>query len=150
MGITTTSLYGKSIQYDRLECLKFVGYTKGNSVQNIPPEVTKLCNDYLKSEFGYNYRLAKKFIILQKTFDKLNIPKEDILTSNPKGIYFGFTFPNSKSILNKKNKQIELSEFKKYELKSVNEIYYWWIDRWAIQRFNNIIKTNRLNKNENN
>lgn len=46
LGITTTSLYGKSIQYDRLECLKFVGYTKGNSVQNIPSEVTKLCNQY--------------------------------------------------------------------------------------------------------
>jgi hypothetical protein len=80
LGITTTSLYGKSIQYDRLIHLKFVGYTKGNSVQSITPEITKLCNEYLKKECGLNYKLAKKFIILQKTFDKLNIPKEEILT----------------------------------------------------------------------
>ncbi len=148
LGITTTSLYGKSIQYDRLEYLKFVGYTKGNSVQNIPPEVTKLCNEYLKSEFGYNYRLAKKFIILQKAFDKLNIPKEDILTSNPKGIYFGFTHSNSKKILCGKNtKEISLTDFNKNNILSVNETFTWWIDRWATNRFNNLVKTNRLNKN---
>ena len=99
LGITTTSLYGKSVQYDRLKHIKFVGYTKGNSVQSITPEITKLCNDYLKTEYGYNYKLAKKFIILQKTFDKLNIPKEDILMSNPKGIYFGFTCSKSKKYL---------------------------------------------------
>lgn len=149
LGITTTSLYGKSIQYDRLECLKFVGYTKGNSVQNIPPEVTKLCNQYLKSEYGYNYKLAKKFIILQKTFDKLNIPKEDILTSNPKGIYFGFTFDKSKDYLRSKisNSNNIFNPYKN-KLKSSNEIYNWWLNRWAEKRFNNLLKTNRLNKNE--
>lgn len=147
LGITTTSLYGKSIQYDRLECLKFVGYTKGYSVQNIPPEVTKLCNQYLKSELGYNYRLAKKFIILQKTFDKLNIPKEDILTSNPKGIYFGFTFDKSKDYLRNKIKNSN-NIFNLNKLKSSNQIYNWWLNRWAEKRFENLLKTNRLNKNE--
>ena len=147
LGITTTSLYGKSIQYDRLDCLKFVGYTKGYSVQNIPPEVTKLCNQYLKSELGYNYRLAKKFIILQKTFDKLNIPKEDILTSNPKGIYFGFTFDKSKDYLRNKIKNSD-NIFNSNKLKSSNQIYNWWLNRWAEKRFKNLLKTNRLNKNE--
>ncbi len=99
LGITTTSLYGKSVQYDKLKELKFVGYTKGNSVKDIPSEVTKICNDYLKFEYGYNYKLSKKFIILQKTFDNLGISKEDILTSNPKGIYFGFTCNESKKLL---------------------------------------------------
>jgi hypothetical protein len=32
LGIITTGLYGKSIQYDRLKELKFIGYTSGNSV----------------------------------------------------------------------------------------------------------------------
>ena len=144
LGITTTSLYGKSIQYDRLKCLKFVGYTKGNSVQNVPSEVTKLCNQYLKTEFGYNYRLAKKFIILQKTFDKLNIPKEDILTANPKGIYFGFTFLESKDYL--RGKKINTNEIFKFDinkLKSSNEIFNWWLNRWAEKRFNNLLKLNK-------
>ena len=87
------------ILYDKLKELKFVGYTKGNSVNGIPSEVTKICNEYLKFEYGYNYKLSKKFIILQKTFDNLGISKEDILTSNPKGIYFGFTCNESKKLL---------------------------------------------------
>jgi hypothetical protein len=42
---------------------------------------------------------------LQKTFDVLNLPKEDILVDNPKGIYFGFTYPESKKILKSKSKK---------------------------------------------
>jgi hypothetical protein len=38
-GITTMSIYGKSIQYDRLPQLKFVGYTNGNTTSAIPQEV---------------------------------------------------------------------------------------------------------------
>jgi len=34
--------------------------------------VTNLCLDFLKKEYGYNYKKSKKFIILQKAFDKLN------------------------------------------------------------------------------
>ena len=116
------------------------------SIQNVPSEVTKLCNQYLKSEFGYNYRLAKKFIILQKAFDKLNIPKEDILTSNPKGIYFGFVFADSKNYL--RNKIQNNTNFSCDNLKTSSEIFNWWIDRWATNRFNNLTKTNRLNKTE--
>jgi hypothetical protein len=85
--------------YDKLKELKFVGYTKGNSVNGVPSEVTKICNEYLKFEYGYNYKLSKKFIILQKAFDNLGISKEDVLTSNPKGIYFGFTCNESKKLL---------------------------------------------------
>jgi len=93
------NICNRYILYDKLKELKFVGYTKGNSVKDIPSEVTKICNEYLKFEYGYNYKLSKKFIILQKTFDNLGISKEDILTSNPKGIYFGFTCNESKKFL---------------------------------------------------
>jgi len=144
LGLTTTSLYGKSIQYDRLPDLKFVGYTKGNSVYSIPSEVTKLCSQYLKSTIGYTS--SRKFIILQKAFDTLNIPKEDILTSNPKGIYFGFTHPNSKDYLTGKTNIIP--DFSNNKINTATEIFNWWIDRWATQRYQNLIKTNRL-KNDN-
>ena len=142
LGICTTSLYGKSIQYARLKHLKFVGFTKGNSVQSIPSDVTKLCNQYLKSEYGYNYNLTKKFIILQKTFDELNIPKEDILTSNPKGIYFGFTCSDSKDyLIGKTDKMPILSE---YNLHSIDRIFRWWVKRWATHRFVHLTNTNKL------
>ena len=142
LGITTTSLYGKSIQYDRLKNLKYLGNTKGFSSYKVPSEVTKLCNDFLKEEFNYNYDLKKKFIILQKTFDVLNLPKEDILVDNPKGIYFGFTYPESKKILKSKSKKdIKLT---KTGIKTAAEIFDWWVERWATQRYDNLVKNNKL------
>ena len=143
LGITTTSIYGKSIQYDRLKQLKFLGYTRGNSVQMVPSEVTKLCNEYLKIEFNYNYNLSKKFIILQKTFDELNISKEDILTSNPKGVYFGFTC-DARQFL--KRLTDEIPKISKQQ--NMNDIFIWWINKWAGQRFNHLVNTNRLKIND--
>lgn len=144
LGITTTSLYGKSIQYDRLKNLKYVGLTKGNSSYKVSSEVTNLCLDFLKKEYGYNYKKSKKFIILQKTFDKLNLPKEDILTDIPKGVYFGLTFTNSKKILNQENQNLDL--INKKELKSAQQIFDWWVERWAKQRFEHLNKSNKIKK----
>ncbi len=144
LSITTTSLYGKSIQYDRLKNLKFIGKTKGNSSYKVSSELTNLCSNFLKKEYGYNYYKKKKFIILQKTFDKLSLPKEDILTDNPKGIYFGFTYSKSKYILNQQNPNFDLID--NSELKSAQEIFIWWIDRWANQRFEHLNKSNNIKK----
>ena len=139
LGITTTSLYGKSIQYDRLKCLKHVGFTKGNSTYQISSEITKLSQDYLKTK-GYDYPLRKKFIILQKTFDLLNLPKEEIL-SNPKGIYFGFTSPQSQHFLQGKTDTIPDPI---PDAKTTQEIFDWWVDRWAKQRYTHLQKTGKF------
>ena len=142
LGLTTTSLYGKSIMYSRLPFLKHIGFTKGNSCFNISDEVTSICKDYLKQK-GYYYHSKKKFILLQKAFDLLNIPKEDILTDNKKGIYFGFTSKKSKKYLQGK---IDKKPNPISELKNINEIYNWWIERWANQRYNFLKENNRLQK----
>lgn len=143
LGITTTSLYGKSIQYDRLKCLKFVGFTKGNTSHGVSTEITKLCNDYLKEFSNNKSTYNKKFIILHKTFDKLNIPKDDILTTNPKGIYFGFTCPESKNYLcgNTEKTPNPL----KHSQNSIQQIFDWWINRWAKQRYEHLKLNNKLN-----
>ena len=144
LAITTTSLYGKSIQYDRLPCLKFIGYTKGNSVMNIPSEVTSICANYLKREYNLNYPPRKKFIIIQKAFDKLNISKEDFLQSNPKGIYFGYTCSNARGILCGTPLGEKESLMYNKNVKPAKEISEWWINRWAIQRFSNLIEKNNI------
>jgi len=143
LGITTTALYGKSIQYDKLKELTFIGYTKGNSVKDIPPEVTKICNDYLKFEYGYNYKLAKKFIILQSAFDKLGISKEDILSSNPKGIYFGFTSDKSKDFLRGKSKEIPVLH-NDTKIQSCDSIFTKWLQKYAKNRFISLTNKNNL------
>ena len=144
LAIITTSLYGKSIQYDRLPFLQFIGYTKGNSVMNIPSDVTKICADFLKKEFQLDYPLRKKFIIVQKAFDKLGISKEDFLQSTPKGIYFGYTCNNAHDMLTGKT-PIHISPKYNQHVKPAQEICQWWIGRWAIQRFNHLTTNQRLN-----
>ena len=144
LGITTTSLYGKSIQYDRLPFLKYMGNTKGNSVSNIPPEVTKLCANYLNSEYNINYPLRKKFIILQKAFDKLGMSKENLLKSNPKGVYFGFTCADSKSYLDGTNDCVPNLNSPKYNVRCVDDIFEKWCSRWADQRITHLQKEGRV------
>jgi hypothetical protein len=139
LGITTTSLYGKSVQYDKLKELKFVGYTKGNSVNGIPSEVTKICNDYLKFEYGYNYKLSKKFIILQKAFDNLGISKEDVLTSNPKGIYFGFTCNESKKFLCGVGAGAAKGTFSGAGA-GISDIFQSWFNKYATNRSKSLSK----------
>lgn len=141
LGLTTTSLYGKSIQYDRLECLKYVGLTKGNSVKDIPSEVVKLCANYLKHEYNQEYPSRKKYIILQSAFNKLGLSKEDLLRSNQKGIYFGFTHKKSQDFLLGKIKTIPNV---RESAKTAKEIFQWWLDRWATQRFYNLEKKKQL------
>ncbi len=134
-GIVTTSLYGKSIQYEQLKELKLVGYTKGNSVCHIQPEVTKLCKEYLKDE--HNITINDNFLVLQKAFDRLGLDKHEYLSSNPKGIYFGYLGQNKQEA-----KDFLCNKIDSYEptgLKNVQEIFNEWkgCAKWRWNYLNN-------------
>jgi hypothetical protein len=137
LAITTTSLYGKSIQYDRLKEIKLIGYTKGNSVYKYPKEFVQECNKYLKDY--YNITVNKKLYTISRVLQKLELPKDEFMISNPKGIYFGFVYPDSKDYLCNK-----INKIKEYKLKSINEIFNKWLNRWGIQRYNNLLNSNKI------
>ena len=137
LGITTTSLYGKSIQYDRLKEIKLIGYTKGNSVYKYPMVFIQECQKYLKK--FHNIILDRKLYIISRVLQKLELPKDEFMMSNPKGIYFGFVYPDSKDYLCNK-----IDKINNYNLKSINEIFNEWLDRWAINRYNNLLKNNKI------
>ena len=128
-----------------------MGFTKGNSVQKIPPEVTKLCNEYLKQERGngLSYNTSKKYIIIQEAFNKLNIPKEEVLMSIPKGVYFGYTFHQSKQFLtdtDTNHLESDNYQFQTTQLQTVSEWTSWRLNRWAIRRYTNLESNNLLKK----
>ena len=108
LAITTTSLYGKSIQYDRLKEIKLIGYTKGHSVYKYPKEFVQECNKYLKDY--YNISVNKKLYIISRVLQKLELPKDEFMISNPKGIYFGFIYPDSKDYLCNKINKIKINK----------------------------------------
>lgn len=145
LGITTTSLYGRSIQYERLPFIKFMGLTKGNSVHKISTSTVKLCRQILRNDFNLDSNKYSKFNTLMTCFNRLNIPREDYLVSNKKGVYFGFTHNDSKEYLCGRLKE-EPNPIK--DTKTVNEIYSWWLKRWAIQRYEHLVKTKRIKSYE--
>lgn len=143
LGIITTGLYGKSIQYDRLKEIKFIGMTSGNSVYKISPEITKLCREYLLSAHNKITNKTSKLYVLSDAIQRLKLPRELFMTDNPKGIYFGFTYENSKVILCGKKKKL-----KNPINKTTNEMFNEWYNRWAIQRYTNLKNTNRIQELE--
>jgi len=145
LGITTTSLNGKSIMYDRLKCFKKIGDTKGNSTKDISEETTKLCKKYL-DEKKISYNSKTKLFYIKNTLNKLAISNEYI-QSNPKGIYFGFTSEKSKNYLSGKTNEIPdvISESKKSQ-----DIFQEWFDRWAVNRFKELNLKKKFKKDHEN
>lgn len=134
-GITTLSIYGKSIQYDRLSCLKFLGYSRGYSTMNIPQEVI----DYART---IDNRHSDTLFMLKKVFSTLNIPIDDFTRHIRKGIYFGYTHPRSKEFLCSQTEMVEPNPLE--TAKTVEEITEWWKQRWAIQRFTHLTNMGKM------
>jgi hypothetical protein len=137
LGITTTGLYGKSIQYDRLKELKFLGYTKGNSVYKIPNELVEKCKKFLISK-GKNY--TKKFFVIGQTLHYLGLSRDMYMSDTPKGIYFGFCNSNAKDFLIGKIKNIEEDP----KISNIKDIFEDWKNIYAIKRYNHLKLTNRI------
>ena len=130
LGIVTTSLHGKSIMYDRLKCLKFIGYTKGFSTCKISEQVINDCKKYIKNQKNKIVDTKKKLFYVKETLRSLGI-SEKHMTSNPKGVYIGFTHDDSKDYLNGKIDKIP--KIKK-NLSTAQETFDEWVNRWATQR----------------
>ena len=138
-GFTTMSLYGKSIQYDRLNNIKLIGYTRGSSLKNISSDVIDYCKYYLREnkETIPNDNLW----IVTKTLKRVNISVEDFLKSNKKGIYFGFTNEKGKDFLNGK---INYEPNPIESAKTCKDIYKWWLNRWGKPRYEHLSKSGRI------
>ncbi len=144
LGLTTMSLNGKSIQYDRLSIFKYLGLTKGVSTSGVNAEITQKCKKYLELSGRDMKKLSKKSSsrhkIIIETVRSLGLCPDEILKSVQKGIYFGYTCPNSKDILCQKKNTIKPDTS---QLKSVSDITKEWYERWGENRFMNIGK-NRM------
>jgi hypothetical protein len=145
-GVTTFGLYGKSIQYDRLKEIKYIGETNGTGTCEIPTYLYEQIRNFVKKHYEFEYlRRSKmsssKMRILQFGLNIIGFNQTEILTHGKKrGIYFGYTSIDSKDFFNGKKDSFILSS----KIKSFNEITNWWKERWAKQRFTNLLNNNRL------
>jgi len=135
-GFVTTSVHGKSIQYDRLKELKLIGYTKGFGSVQIPYELYDVCKRYNNK---YNIILESnridRFNMLKSLLKHLELPQDILQHNNKRGIYFGFLFKT----------QFE-NEYDISKLQTISEKYTIWISRWCNNRLNNLAMNNRFKK----
>lgn len=140
----TFSIYGRSIQYERLKELKYIGLTSGESFI-ISDELYEKMKEYLILTNKFDEIKKKshvKRIIIQTILNELSINKKELFHNIERGIYVGYCYNNSKELLcsqNNLNEQI-LPE----NCKPLIEIFNFWKERWAKQRFNYLTITKRV------
>ena len=138
--ITTTSINGKSIQYDRLSQLKFIGYTHGYGTGHITEELYSEVKLYTTN---YHPAITKGRIfkrrLLSLVLNKIGLNDEYLKHGQRRGIYVGFTGQNSKDFLLKRK-----DTFEPNCTQSADNIFKNWVQRWDKQRYNHLIETKRI------
>ena len=140
--IITTSINGKSIQYSRLKCLKYIGLTEGYGTGHISDNIINDCKTFIIQKFPkYNIKKMSKHTILNLVIKTLNLDPNILQHDQKRGIYIGLTSKNScKYIAEKLKDQYWHPEL----LQSTICIFQQWLEKYAIKRYNNIYLTNRI------
>jgi effector-binding domain-containing protein len=142
-GITTTSLFGESIQYDRLwdpktilARWKYLGLTSGNAtVIHFSPKTRKLMNKASK-QLGIVLKKSQSRPTTAKIIrilSELGLKREDAFPEkclHKRGVYFCWLI-NETDIFRKDLKTYT------YINRPEQEIYNYWYKRWFERRYNN-------------
>lgn len=143
VGIFTTSLYGKSSQYNRLKyknelLYKPIGTTKGFGTLHLSEETIEKMQEYLKSK---NIFVANKFgdgpswtmRVIHKAGEMMGFDPDLLLKhSFKRNIYFVPLGENWKAFFNGESKQPLFYNYSK------NELVKFWKERWFENRKRNI------------
>lgn len=146
VGITTSSLFGESIQYDRLSgFLKYLGLSKGMGnvqfSQSLIEEMRKHFNGLSKRmnrldwEPIGNSTLPKSKMIRLVAMDLGLNPEKILKHQHRRGIYFGYTCQNSREFL---CGRIEEKELVPIPHRSFGKILEHWRQRWFVKRVDRI------------
>lgn len=148
IGVSTTSLYGKSSQYNRVKEFKFLGYTEGFGNVHIDKGLYEKIKLYLKcigkfKDEGSNVKMTQiknasdeVFKVDRSMLDDLGIDRNDsIRHGNPRGVYFGWTCDEGFGQAFLKN-EITIDQVSVYP-RTVNDIFKYWKERWFWRRWDN-------------
>jgi hypothetical protein len=160
VGVTTTSLYGKTkqgglSQYDNLKHWKKMGYTSGSMAYQATKKTQMMLRDWLHKKFTYNYfewygatkstgqpyKRDHRNRSFHFAYGKLGIEKHLISSEHARGIYFSPLYTNTKEFLcgevdeSKLDKMFDTSEETLVEL---------WKNKYAAKRIRSLIKNDRV------
>lgn len=142
LGFTTFSIYGRSVQYERIKEYKYLGLTKG-SFFIIPEELYLEIKEYMKDFYSDYYNDVKtnsraKQKIIMTMIELCGFKIKDFYHKIQRGIYFGFSDKRSKELIVDKNLSSKISDFVPGTMISIKDIYEQWTERWAKQRVNHL------------
>lgn len=149
IGIFTTSLYGKSSQYNRLKykdefIFKVIGHTKGYGSLHLSDETIQEMLKYLKSkniEVNHRFGDGPSWVmrVIRTAGDSLGFDSDFLLKhSFKRSIYFIPLANNFKEVLNNECKRPQYFNFTKKELVAH------WKTRWLDSRKRNIDIINKV------
>lgn len=139
VALSTYSLHGKSIQYDRLNELKYLGLTEGYGSSHINSKLYRIITRYMdQNNIGENKLFRSRLHRIKCLCNHLGI-RDITFHGNQRGVYFGYLGSNGKDFLTSKT-----DEFIPDMIKTVDEIYNDWKNRWAVNRFENLISNNKI------
>jgi hypothetical protein len=133
LAISTTGINGKSVQYSRLKEIKYVGLTKGFGSLHIPDKLYLTCKNFNDVWKKFDFNRVGRMEYMQLLLNYLKINNNMLIHQNKRGIYCGYIFPDTKFNVPNPN-----------QLKSVDEIYTEWLNRWCLKRIHNLSTQNRL------
>jgi hypothetical protein len=160
VGVTTTSLYGKTkqiplSQYDRLKHWKKMGWTAG-SVSYEPTKPTRMMiQNWLKKNHTYKYfewYVAKKDTGQPHkrdhrnrshtfTYNQLGIDKKLIKSDHARGIYFGELFTNTREFLREETNTTGLTRAFDNSVEALTDL---WKNKYARKRLASLKKQDRV------
>ncbi len=136
--IITTSINGKSVQYSKLKCLKFIGLTAGFGTCHIPEDVINECKEFVIESFPkYKIKKMSKHTILNLVIKTLKLPENILQHNQQRGIYIGLTSSDSCMMIKGKMKK---NEWYPDLLQDKRIILNEWFNKYAIKRNNNLKK----------
>lgn len=139
--INTFSINGKSIMYDRLQFLKYVGLTTGSVPAYIPSNLLIKGMELLAKNKIAPPKRPGRFFKLKTIMNFLKMkPADYVQNGKPRGVYIGFTgnAQDGKDFLSGKTESFQSN------LRNLNVTFDWWKTRWANQRYAHLIFTKKV------
>jgi len=160
VGVTTTSLYGKTkqggmSQYDNLKHWKKMGYTSGSVAYQASKETQYMLRDWLHKNHTYRYfewygavkptgqpyKRDHRNRSFHYAYQKLGIDKKLISSEHARGIYFAPLYNNTREFLC--GDAVEKDLQKSFDT-SNEYIVNLWKEKYASKRIKNLIDNDRV------
>ena len=134
-AVSTTSLFGKSSVYNRLQAYRYLGDTMGLNIVQLSEDVYQLFLRFLQENHLVARSSARsggytcKYDALVAVCGYLKYSLDKVAAHKPRGVYFAELYPNSLKFLRGVDDSLDIQVY------NMNDTADWWLDRWYDMRY---------------